>query len=147
MQSACWATAIRLKNVLPKHSAASYMSLRVAVVQENIYKLIFTGLHITGSRINTADNRPCPLTRIMKSKLILTTTRKLSGGDVFLADQVRRALMQLTPTQRQVIVLKFLEGWSNAEIAKTMKRPVGAVKSLQHRALAALNRLLTAYYK
>lgn len=72
---------------------------------------------------------------------------KLSGGDVFLADQVRSALMQLTPTQRQVIVLKFLEGWSNAEIAKTMKRPVGAVKSLQHRALAALNRLLTAYYK
>jgi RNA polymerase sigma-70 factor (ECF subfamily) len=70
-----------------------------------------------------------------------------SGSDVFLKDQVRRALMQLTPTQRQVIALKFLEGWSNVEIAKAMKKPVGAVKSLQHRALAALNRLLAAYYE
>ena len=72
---------------------------------------------------------------------------QLSGSDVFLKDQVRRALMQLTPNQRQVIILKFLEGWNNAEIAKAMKKPVGAIKSLQHRALAALNRLLAEYYE
>jgi len=70
-----------------------------------------------------------------------------SGSDVFLEDQVRRALMQVTPDQRQVIVLKFLEGWNSAEIAKAMKKSVGAVKSLQHRALASLNRLLTEYYE
>jgi RNA polymerase sigma-70 factor (ECF subfamily) len=63
--------------------------------------------------------------------------------DVILQDQVRTALMGLTPDQRQVIVLKYLEGWTNAEVAKSMNKPVGAVKSLQHRGLAALRRLLS----
>ena len=64
------------------------------------------------------------------------------SGDIILQDQVRAALRELTPDQRQVIILKFLEGWSNAEVAEAMDKPVGAVKSLQYRALAALRRLL-----
>ena len=57
-------------------------------------------------------------------------------------EKVRTAIRYLTPDQRQVVVLKFLEGWSNAEIAESLNKPVGAVKSLQHRALGALRRLL-----
>ncbi len=57
-------------------------------------------------------------------------------------DQVRAALAQLTPDQRQVIVLKFLEDWENDEIAAALGKPIGAVKSLQHRAIAALRRVL-----
>jgi RNA polymerase sigma-70 factor (ECF subfamily) len=38
--------------------------------------------------------------------------------------------------------LKYLEGLSNEETAIVVKKPVGAVKSLQHRALAALQRQL-----
>jgi RNA polymerase sigma-70 factor, ECF subfamily len=56
--------------------------------------------------------------------------------------RLRTALRQLTPDQQQVIALKYLEGWANEEIAITLKKPVGAVKSLQHRALAALQRIL-----
>ena len=56
--------------------------------------------------------------------------------------QVRAALRGLTPDQQQVIVLKFLEGLSNQEVADVIGKPVGAVKSLQHRALAALGRQL-----
>ena len=56
--------------------------------------------------------------------------------------RVRQALRRLTPDQRQVIVLKYLENWQNAEIAEALGKPVGAVKSLQHRALAALKRIL-----
>ena len=56
--------------------------------------------------------------------------------------QVRRAMQQLTPDQQQVIVLKYLEGWKNEEIARAVKKPVGAVKSLQHRALAQLKKHL-----
>ena len=52
------------------------------------------------------------------------------------------ALPHLTEDQRQVIILKFIEGQSNAEVARILGRPVGAVKSLQHRALAALRRIL-----
>lgn len=62
--------------------------------------------------------------------------------DQILGEQVKSALWQLTPAQRQVITLKFLEGLSNEETAVVLHKPVGAVKSLQHRALAALQRLL-----
>jgi RNA polymerase sigma-70 factor (ECF subfamily) len=60
------------------------------------------------------------------------------------AAEVRSALQHLTPDQRQVLVLKFLEEFSNQEIAVVLNKPVGAVKSLQHRALAALQRHLTS---
>ncbi|MFZ6030816.1 MAG: RNA polymerase sigma factor [Chloroflexota bacterium] len=57
--------------------------------------------------------------------------------------QTRAALALLTPDQRQVITLKYLEGWSNEQIARALNKPVGAVKSLQHRALDALHRILS----
>ena len=56
--------------------------------------------------------------------------------------RVRAALLQLTKAQQQVIVLKFLEGWSNEEVARALRRPVGAIKSMQHRALARLEKIL-----
>ena len=55
-------------------------------------------------------------------------------------EQVRAALMQLTPEQREVVVLRFQEGWDNADIAALLGKPVGAIKALQHRALNALRR-------
>lgn len=57
-------------------------------------------------------------------------------------EQVRTALTYLTPDQQQVVTLKFLEGMTNKEVAEITGKPVGAVKSLQHRALAALQRRL-----
>lgn len=56
--------------------------------------------------------------------------------------RVRAALRDLTPDQRAVISLKYYEGWENAEVAAMLNKPVGAIKSLQHRALAALKRIL-----
>jgi RNA polymerase sigma-70 factor (ECF subfamily) len=56
--------------------------------------------------------------------------------------ELRYALALLTSEQRQVITLKYLENLDNAEIAQALQKPVGAVKSLQHRALATLRRIL-----
>ena len=56
--------------------------------------------------------------------------------------QVRQAIQKLTADQQQVIALKYLEGWNNEEMAQVVKNPVGAVKSLQHRALAQLKKHL-----
>ncbi|MEW6287534.1 MAG: sigma-70 family RNA polymerase sigma factor [Chloroflexota bacterium] len=56
--------------------------------------------------------------------------------------EVREAIRHLTPDQQQVIALKYLEEWNNEEIARALKKPVGAVKSIQHRALRSLYRLL-----
>jgi len=57
-------------------------------------------------------------------------------------EKVRMALTKLTPEQRQVIVLKFIEGFSNQEVADALSKPLGAVKVLQQRALVALKYLL-----
>ncbi|MEJ2210907.1 MAG: sigma-70 family RNA polymerase sigma factor [Anaerolineae bacterium] len=54
------------------------------------------------------------------------------------------ALAELTPQQRAVIILKFLEGWSNKEVARVLDTSEGAVKSLQHRGLASMRRALHA---
>jgi RNA polymerase sigma-70 factor (ECF subfamily) len=57
-------------------------------------------------------------------------------------DRVRLALAQMHPDQRQVIVLKYLEGWSNQEIAETLGKSVGAVRVLHHRGVKQLKHLL-----
>lgn len=57
-------------------------------------------------------------------------------------ERVRQALRLLTPEQRQVIVLRYLEELSLKEVAETMQKPVGAIKALQHRAVASLKRVL-----
>ncbi len=55
---------------------------------------------------------------------------------------LRRAIARLTPDQQQVIVLKFIEGQSNDEIAAILGKSAGAVKAMQHRALETLRNLL-----
>jgi RNA polymerase sigma-70 factor (ECF subfamily) len=57
-------------------------------------------------------------------------------------ERVRDALRLLTPEQRQVVVLKYLEEWQNQEIAEAIEKQVGAVKALEHRALNTLKRIL-----
>lgn len=56
--------------------------------------------------------------------------------------RVRLALERLTVDQRNVLVLKFAAGLTNEEVAAAVGKPVSAVKSLQHRGLAALRRAL-----
>ena len=56
--------------------------------------------------------------------------------------QVRKAIRMLTPDQQNVVALKYLEDWCNEEIACALHKPVGAVKSIQHRALKSLQKLL-----
>ena len=55
---------------------------------------------------------------------------------------LRVAISHLTTEQQQVVVLKFIEGFSNQEVGHILDKSVGAVKSLQHRALASLRRVL-----
>jgi RNA polymerase sigma-70 factor (ECF subfamily) len=56
--------------------------------------------------------------------------------------QLVRAYSNLTEDQQDVIILKFMEGLSNTQVAQVLGKSEGAIKSLQHRALASLNRVL-----
>jgi RNA polymerase sigma-70 factor, ECF subfamily len=69
-------------------------------------------------------------------EVIVTVTDRITK------EQVRSALKLLTPEQRQVIALKYLEGLENEVVARVLGRTVGTVKSLQFRAINALRRIL-----
>lgn len=51
---------------------------------------------------------------------------------------VQQALSQLSPDYRGVLTWRIIEGRAVEEVARKMKRSPGAVRSLQHRAVAAL---------
>lgn len=55
---------------------------------------------------------------------------------------MRDALQFLTGDQRQVLILKFIAGLPNRNIAKIMKKQEGTIRGLQMRALQTLSRYL-----
>ncbi len=72
----------------------------------------------------------------------LTAETEGEAAQVLERQALIEALSHLTEDQRAVIWLKFVEGYDNETVATILAKPVGAVKSLQHRALAALSRRL-----
>ncbi|NPV07811.1 MAG: sigma-70 family RNA polymerase sigma factor [Anaerolineae bacterium] len=58
------------------------------------------------------------------------------------ADQVWTGLGRLPEEQQTVLILRFVEGLSHAEVAEALGRSEGACRMLQHRALKALARML-----
>jgi len=57
-------------------------------------------------------------------------------------DDLRSAIRDLTEEQQQVLVLRFFQDLTAAQVADIMGKTVGAVQALQHRALASLERAL-----
>ncbi len=53
-------------------------------------------------------------------------------------DALLQIIRTLPPDRQQLLILKFVEGYSNKEIGKIMNRSEGAVKSLYHRTLLTL---------
>lgn len=60
------------------------------------------------------------------------------AADTTRAVLVRRALAGLPAAQRAVLVLRFFDDLSEAEVAEILNCPIGTVKSRANRALAAL---------
>jgi RNA polymerase sigma-70 factor (ECF subfamily) len=56
--------------------------------------------------------------------------------------ELAEVISYLPPQQRQVIILKFIEGLDNEEIAQIMRKRQGAIRMLQMRALTALRQRL-----
>ena len=69
-----------------------------------------------------------------------------AAEDAALESIGRRSMLELIENlsheQQQVLTLKFVFNFSNGEVATILGKTEGAVKSLQHRALAALQRQL-----
>jgi RNA polymerase sigma-70 factor (ECF subfamily) len=50
----------------------------------------------------------------------------------------------LSIEQQQVLTLKFVFGFANADVATILAKSEGAIKSLQHRALVSLQKQIDA---
>jgi RNA polymerase sigma-70 factor, ECF subfamily len=57
-------------------------------------------------------------------------------------DRVLAALRQLTPDQREVLLLRLVADLTAPEVAGILNKSTDAVKALQHRGLASLARVL-----
>ena len=57
-------------------------------------------------------------------------------------EDLRVALRELTEEQQQVLILRFFQDLTAAQVADIMGKSVGAVQALQHRALGSLERAL-----
>src|SRR5438067_10804850 len=71
-----------------------------------------------------------------------------SAEEVALEAIGRRSMLELIESlsaeQQQVLTLKFVFGFSNGEAATILGKTEGAVKSLQHRALASLQKQIAS---
>lgn len=87
--------------------------------------------------------RPTKETLPLSEQLITDEDSPSQTVDRVLTQQrLRAAVSRLTEDQQQVVFFKFVEEMSNAEVAHILGKTEGAVKSLQHRALASLRRHL-----
>jgi RNA polymerase sigma-70 factor (ECF subfamily) len=55
-------------------------------------------------------------------------------------ESMLKLIERLSPEQQQVLTLKFIFNFPNAEVAAILGKTEGAIKSLQHRALASLEK-------
>jgi len=120
---------------------------------ESISSFKWRGVPVSAWLFRIAHNQVIDYRRTSKAKLHLPLDESLVSNDadpVLEAErdldisQVVQAVGQLTQAQRDVIELRFAGELSTAEVAKVLGKSQGAVKVMQHSALAALRKLLSS---
>ena len=139
---------VRLNNAAEAEDVASYVMLQVL---ESIHRYQHRGFPFSAWVFRIARNHVIDLYRRRSRRPEV----ELPDGLVSDApapeeiaewsaerNQLWRALAQIGEDQRQVIMLRFIHGLEIFAVAKVMERSEAAVKSLQHRGLVALKRIL-----
>lgn len=130
-------------------------------VTNEVFAAAFRNLHTFGGTpsqfrswlFGIAWNKSSDWHRLTPRRLVPHAREDLdqvSGDDVeaaasegFERERISALLDDLTDDQRDVIQLRIIADLSLEQTAATLGKPVGAVKSLQHRALRALERILS----
>jgi RNA polymerase sigma-70 factor (sigma-E family) len=110
-----------------------------AAVHERWARLDRPGGYLRGCVVNRARDvlrRRYRAARLQRSAPRRDETTELG------ADHLLDALDALPPTRRAAVVLRYYEGRSEAEIAELLGVRPGTVKSMLHRALAQLRRVI-----
>ena len=94
------------------------------------------------------DDRRGRARRPVETVADLPETARRSGNaedealDALASERVRRIIGRLAPEQCDVLLLRVMGGLTVAEVAQTMDKSTGAVKALQRRGLAHVERVL-----
>jgi RNA polymerase sigma-70 factor (ECF subfamily) len=122
-------------------------------VLKSISSFKFKGMPFTSWLYRIAHNQVVDYLR-KKSRRItvpLDESMPASNGDPekvterkVTIEEVATAAKKLTPAQQEVISLRFSGDLSVAEVARVMGRSEGAVKALQHSAIAALRKVMAS---
>jgi RNA polymerase sigma-70 factor (ECF subfamily) len=71
-----------------------------------------------------------------------STSAEMGAFEAIGQKSMMALIEDLSPEQQQVLTLKFVFNFSNGEVATILGKTEGAIKSLQHRALASLQKQL-----
>jgi RNA polymerase sigma-70 factor (ECF subfamily) len=82
----------------------------------------------SSEKVDRESKQPTPLEQVIEAEE---------------AAALATAVTQLSEEQQQVIILRFVEGLKHTEVARIINRREGACRMIQHRALTALNQLLS----
>ena len=83
-----------------------------------------------------------PTVRLEESTVVSSDNPLRTVESRFDIERLRTGTLQLTSAQQEVISLRFAGGLAITEVARTMDKSEGAVKALQHSAVAALRKVL-----
>jgi RNA polymerase sigma-70 factor (ECF subfamily) len=97
------------------------------------HNLIIDHVRRRNKRPTTELDDTLPLTQDSPDELVLLGLT---------SEAVKKAMTELTDSQRQVIALRFGGGLSLAETAEAMGKKEGAIKAMQFSAIQALRRIL-----
>jgi len=133
-------------------SLAEDMTSEVFIkVLESIDSFTFRGFPFSSWLYRIARNmmvdyfrsQPRPVDLPLKEELLPV---EVSPSDIFEREltqqQLAQALSNLTEDQQEVIILRFVDGLSNTDVAQVLGKSERAIRSLQYRALSSLNRFL-----
>ncbi len=120
---------------------------------QNLYRYKSQGFPFSSWLYQIARNRVIDHYRVRKSHIAIETVdaelvsvgsglEERLDGDLNL-QKVKGAIKTLSPDQQDVLIMKFVEDLSHAEIAAAMKKSEGAVRLIQHRAIQSLKRIIT----
>jgi RNA polymerase sigma-70 factor (ECF subfamily) len=86
----------------------------------------------------------------LDERLLVSGSAKLPESEAITEEErslLLAAVRRLAPDRQQLLILKYVQHLSNAEVAQIMGRTEGAIKSLYHRTLNALREELKRILK
>ncbi|MFZ5909736.1 MAG: RNA polymerase sigma factor [Chloroflexota bacterium] len=102
--------------------------------------LLSTASNAVADHLRRAYRRPMEALSDAMPDLATSLTEEIDRRQQ--TESVRQAYAQLTREQQDVLALRFGDGYSLEETADAMRKNINAVKALQFRALAALQRYI-----